>query len=77
MTSVLVVQVKNIKSVMAQGIKKESNFKPVRSIEMFHHFRCPHCNGWWGIGDAPMKRKKWFCPWCGKENTYKKVTRVS
>jgi predicted RNA-binding Zn-ribbon protein involved in translation (DUF1610 family) len=57
-------------------VSKNNKSKPVRSIEYFHHFRCGHCNGWWGIGDAPMKRKKWFCPWCGKENIYKKATKV-
>lgn len=35
------------------------------SIENLAHFQCPHCKGWWSIGDAP-KREHWFCPWCGK-----------
>jgi hypothetical protein len=50
---------------------KSKKMKPLRSIEHFNHFRCGHCDGWWGIGDAPMKRTKWFCPWCGKENAFK------
>ncbi|HPI67128.1 MAG TPA: hypothetical protein PKZ16_01100 [bacterium] len=32
------------------------------SLEKFYHFNCGHCHKWWGIGDAPNKRKDWFCP---------------
>jgi predicted RNA-binding Zn-ribbon protein involved in translation (DUF1610 family) len=42
-----------------------------RSIELLHHFRCGSCNKWWGIGDAPEKRKEWYCPWCGKKNIFR------
>lgn len=37
----------------------------VVSPENLVHFQCPHCKGWWSIGDAP-KREHWFCPWCGE-----------
>lgn len=42
-----------------------------KSIELLHHFQCIFCNKWWSVGDAPDDKDKWFCPWCGKENTYK------
>gem|GEM_PF-3318388 len=42
-----------------------------RSIEHLSHFRCGSCNKWWGIGDAPEKRKEWYCPWCGKKNIFR------
>ncbi len=35
-------------------------------VEKLSHFNCNYCKKWWSIGDTP-KRKKWFCPWCGKE----------
>jgi len=45
------------------------------SVERLSHFQCGVCNKWWSVGDAP-KRNKWFCPWCGKERGYKKVTPI-
>lgn len=35
------------------------------SIENLAHFQCPHCKGWWSVGDAP-EREYWFCTWCGE-----------
>ena len=62
--------------MVPENKKKSEVLKPgVRSIEHFHHFRCGYCNGWWGIGDAPRARKKWHCPWCGKENEYNISTK--
>ena len=46
--------------------KIKSIVKSTKSIEKLAHFRCGHCQKWWSIGDAP-KRKKWWCPWCGKQ----------
>lgn len=46
---------------------------PTRSVERLHHFRCGSCRMWWSIGDAPDDKHKWFCPWCGTENTYEPV----
>jgi hypothetical protein len=43
----------------------------IRSIEQLSHFLCTFCNKWWSIGDAPIEKKKWFCPWCGKQNVEK------
>lgn len=43
-----------------------------RSIEKISHFRCQICDKWWSVGDAPIQKKLWFCPWCGAEQTYKK-----
>jgi hypothetical protein len=37
----------------------------MRSVERLHHFRCPGCDRWWTIGDAPDDRSRWCCPWCG------------
>jgi DNA-directed RNA polymerase subunit RPC12/RpoP len=51
---------------------KHKMIRGIRSIEHFNHFRCGSCSKWWGIGDAPEKRKEWFCPWCGKKSLYKK-----
>ncbi|MCL4868859.1 MAG: hypothetical protein KJ063_07830 [Anaerolineae bacterium] len=39
------------------------------SEERLVHFRCGGCGRWWTIGDAPPKRRNWFCPWCGQEQT--------
>jgi hypothetical protein len=42
-----------------------------RSIESLSHFWCKSCKKWWSIGDAPLKREEWFCPWCGEKNKFK------
>lgn len=41
-----------------------------RSLEVLSHFWCRHCEKWWSIGDAPLEKKDWFCPWCGRSNIY-------
>lgn len=64
MIRVIVGLVKNTNIVMEKMSK--------RSIEALSHFHCSCCKKWWTIGDAPQKREKWFCPWCGKENKYGK-----
>jgi hypothetical protein len=28
------------------------------------------CGKWWSVGDAPIKKTAWFCPWCGKKDSY-------
>ncbi|MBI3397026.1 hypothetical protein HY045_00970 [Candidatus Woesebacteria bacterium] len=38
----------------------------IRSKEVLTHFRCIFCNKWWTIGEVPITKTKWFCPWCGK-----------
>ena len=43
-----------------------------RSIESLSHFWCVSCKKWWSIGDAPLAKKDWYCPWCGKKNLFKK-----
>ncbi|KKP56627.1 MAG: hypothetical protein UR80_C0019G0009 [Parcubacteria group bacterium GW2011_GWB1_35_5] len=43
-----------------------------RTIEKLSHLNCIFCKKWWTVGDASPKKKKWFCPWCGKSNEYKK-----
>ncbi len=45
--------------------------KRERTIEKINHFSCGKCKKWWSVGDAPSKKKKWFCPWCGMMNEYK------
>lgn len=40
--------------------------------EKIRHFTCGACDKWWAIGDAPEKRNKWFCPWCGEMQTFAK-----
>lgn len=42
----------------------------MRSIEKLSHFRCSKCDKWFSIGDAPEHRQKWFCPWCGNEESH-------
>lgn len=37
----------------------------MRSIEHLSHFQCCDCSGWFSIGDAPVDRHSWWCPWCG------------
>lgn len=37
-----------------------------RFVERLNHFVCVACKKWWTIGDAPVAKKEWFCPWCGK-----------
>ncbi len=40
-----------------------------KSLERFMHFQCGSCRKWWGIGDAPA-RKKWYCPWCATKQSF-------
>jgi len=47
--------------------KKKIAKKHQRSIEQLNHFRCGTCNKWWSVGDAPLSKKVWYCPWCGLE----------
>ena len=63
MIRVRVEVVKSIKSVM-EIISR-------RTLEVLNHFKCIFCKKWWSIGDAPLRRKKFYCPWCGKINKYK------
>jgi len=42
----------------------------LRSVEALHHFNCAECSKWWSIGDAPPARSRWFCPWCGCEQSF-------
>lgn len=39
-----------------------------RSFENLSHFKCDSCDKWWCIGDAPVDKKEWWCPWCGTAN---------
>lgn len=41
-----------------------------RSVEKLNRFRCIECNKWWSVGDAPIEKTEWFCPWCGKNGKY-------
>ena len=41
-----------------------------RNIELLHHFSCQHCGKWWSIGDAPVEKQEWFCPWCGEKQVF-------
>lgn len=41
-------------------------------IEKLAHFSCVKCKKWWTVGDAPVSKKKWFCPWCGEMGNYTK-----
>jgi predicted RNA-binding Zn-ribbon protein involved in translation (DUF1610 family) len=43
---------------------------PKRSVELLHHFRCYACGKWWSVGDAPLRKTLWFCPWCGMKEIY-------
>lgn len=36
-----------------------------RSIELLSHFQCDQCTNWFSIGDAPLGKSDWYCPWCG------------
>lgn len=42
----------------------------MRTIEKLHHFKCKSCNKWWAIGDIDNSWIVWWCPWCGKKDTY-------
>jgi len=44
-----------------------------RTVENLHHFSCISCSKWWTIGDAPVEKEEWFCPWCGVKNNYERV----
>lgn len=50
--------------------KKEKISKGKKTVELLAHFNCGVCKKWWAIGDAPPKKKKWFCPWCGTKQNY-------
>ena len=41
-----------------------------RSAEIIHHFHCCDCGRWWSVGDAPVRKTVWFCPWCGAKGKY-------
>ncbi|MGB7957703.1 MAG: hypothetical protein WCF77_02570 [Minisyncoccia bacterium] len=43
---------------------------PKRAVELLHHFRCHACDWWWSVGDAPIRKTVWFCPWCGAKGKY-------
>ncbi|MBU6321143.1 hypothetical protein KGO04_01205 [Patescibacteria group bacterium] len=45
--------------------KPAATKKHERSVEKLSHFRCAHCGKWWSVGDAPLAKKVWWCPWCG------------
>ncbi|MCC6520365.1 hypothetical protein IT403_00050 [Candidatus Nomurabacteria bacterium] len=56
--------------------KNENKEKGVYSVEELNHFNCGTCKKWWSIGDPKVAKKKnqeWFCPWCGLQQTFKKV----
>ena len=42
-----------------------------RSLELLSHFWCKQCKKWWSIGDAPLTKRDWFCPWCGEKQKIK------
>lgn len=44
------------------------------TVEQLVHYQCEICNKWWSIGDAPIKRKEWFCPWCSHKQTVEEIT---
>jgi len=46
--------------------------KGLLSIEELAHFQCGYCCRWWSIGDFNKNKKRWFCPWCGKNQELKK-----
>jgi predicted RNA-binding Zn-ribbon protein involved in translation (DUF1610 family) len=43
--------------------------------EKLSHFVCGSCRKWWTIGDAAIRKTKWFCPWCGKVQTFSKAKK--
>ncbi|MEL0082279.1 MAG: hypothetical protein VW985_04455 [Gammaproteobacteria bacterium] len=48
-----------------------------RSLERLHHFSCVECKKWWSIGDAPVERNRWFCPWCGCNQLFESRQELS
>jgi hypothetical protein len=58
--------------------KKSSGKKSLstKSLEMLWHFRWGYCGKWWSIGDAPVDKVIWWCPWCGKRNEYEKEIKL-
>jgi hypothetical protein len=46
-----------------------------RSLESLSHFWCASCKKWWSIGDAPLSKKEWFCPWCGEKNIFSQLKK--
>lgn len=40
------------------------------SIEHLVHFNCAACHKWWSVGDAPLQKRIWFCPWCGRRQRF-------
>jgi rubrerythrin len=49
--------------------------RSTRSVEKLHHFICIKCSKWWSVGDAPLSKTKWFCPWCGVKNKYESFSQ--
>ncbi len=58
--------------LISRHINNQTNMPKAveRSIERLNHFRCIDCNKWWSIGDAPIEKVEWYCPWCGKKGKY-------
>ncbi|OGZ15685.1 MAG: hypothetical protein A3J08_01380 [Candidatus Lloydbacteria bacterium RIFCSPLOWO2_02_FULL_51_11] len=50
---------------LARRNKKHVTPHAQRKIEKLSHFSCGVCKKWWSVGDAPEKRRTWYCPWCG------------
>ncbi|QQR82580.1 hypothetical protein IPJ70_00485 [Candidatus Campbellbacteria bacterium] len=54
-------------------MKKNTQQSGFRSVERLSHFRCGACNKWWSIGDAPLGKKEWHCPWCGERQVMERA----
>lgn len=39
-------------------------------VDMLHQFHCGTCSRSWSIRDAPMARREWYCPWCGRQQNF-------
>lgn len=36
---------------------------------VWHHMQCGYCGRFFAVEDAPAERDRWYCSWCGTEQT--------
>jgi rubrerythrin len=59
-----------LKNTKNKVVSEQVAMRGERSVEKLSHFRCGVCSKWWSVGDAPISKKEWFCPWCGSRQKF-------
>ncbi len=37
-------------------------------------FNCARCSKWWLLNNIPLKKKTYYCPWCGHKGHIKDIS---